>query len=149
MPLVNFVSRQAAEVFSPGRGGFRHLISISDPEIAPVLNPGWDGVLRLRFHDLDELPVGRSFARLPEEGDCSLILAFGKETLKAGVNLLVHCEAGASRSAAAALALEAVGFELPNRSRAYAANRRMVELFSRLLGQEIVVPEEPARSLWG
>jgi predicted protein tyrosine phosphatase len=143
MPTVNFVSRQIAEAFMPGTGGFRHLISIADPDVSPELRPGWQGVLPLRFHDLnakESYASKRPYAVYPDESACQQIIAFACDCLDRGENVLVHCEAGVSRSAAAALALEALGFELWNRQRANFANVYMLELFSNLLGVRLQAP---------
>lgn len=148
MPLVNFVSRQMAEAFEPGKGGFRHLISISDPEITPRLKPGWENVLSLRFHDLDGRYVKPQSRGLPPTLEhCDQILRFAEGILPLAGNVLVHCEAGVSRSAATALALEAMGFGLSNRERASGANLYMVEMFGEILGRKIAVPEHQGTAL--
>lgn len=144
MALVNFVSRQQAEAFTPGNGGFFCLISIADPDVRPTLRPGWRQRLELRFHDLEGGPEDYEYrmpyAVFPAQDHCDRILDFGRSALTRGENVLVHCEAGVSRSGAAALALEALGFELPNRDRANCANLSMLKLFGNKLGREIVRP---------
>lgn len=145
MPLVNFVSRQQAEAFVPGTGGFRHLISIADPDVKPTLHDGWAAVLPLSFHDLDapaeSYPYRMPYAVFPASQHCASVVDFARGCLERGENVLVHCEAGVSRSAATALALEAMGFELQNRHRACCANARMLELFSAALSREVTRPE--------
>lgn len=154
-PIVNFVSRQIAEAFVPGTGGFAHLISISDPDVTPQLAQGWAGVLPLRFHDLDPANYpGTKFphAVLPSVEHCAQVLEFGRACLARGENVLVHCEAGVSRSGATALALEALGFDLNNRTRADCANLPMVRLFEQLLDHTIEIPKarfSGSIALWG
>lgn len=129
----------------PGTGGFCRLISIADPDVRPALRPGWKQQLDLRFNDLEGGPgdyeYRMPYAVFPEQAHCDLILDFGRSALACGENVLVHCEAGVSRSGAAALALEALGFELFNRDRASCANLSMLKLFGARLGREITRPE--------
>lgn len=145
MPIVNFVSRQQAEAFVPGARDFYSLISIADPDVRPALRQGWKQRLELRFHDLEGGPEDYEYrmpyAVFPAQEHCDLILDFGRAALARGENVLVHCEAGVSRSGAAALALEALGFELFNRDRASCANLSMLKLFGNKLGREIIRPE--------
>lgn len=144
-PIVNFVSRQIAEAFDPGTGGFTHLISVSDPDVEPCLRSGWTAVLPLRFHDLNpgDFPDAKfPYAVLPTAAHCAQILEFAQACLLRGESVLVHCEAGVSRSGAVALALESLGFELFNRKRANCANSLMVQLFNGMLVKPITVPED-------
>lgn len=151
---VNFVSRQIAERFEPGRNGFGRLISIADPGVEPALIPGWAAVLPLRFSDIlrmDGSARHPKYKEGPSQEHCEMILSFGREALSKGESVLIHCEAGVSRSGAAALALEALGFGLENRGRACEANMAMLEMFSELLGRKIERPEPMTRGgiiLW-
>ncbi len=96
---VVFVNRCDAE----SRIGNRDwvAISISDPfSDPPTLEGGWQSVLRLRFSDIEkeDKPSVMFSAR-----DAQSIIDFVWRANEAGVeNILVHCKAGVSRSAAVA-----------------------------------------------
>ncbi|SDG44583.1 Predicted protein tyrosine phosphatase [Limimonas halophila] len=119
--------------------GVSHVISIIDPEEPtpavlrdyPELREHWV----LRFHDVSRAIPG---ARAPQAADVADLLAVGAQLAESRPShLLVHCHAGVSRSAAAAVILmarEAPGrereaFETVYRLRPIAApNQRMIKL---------------------
>ncbi len=101
---IEFVSVDEAEIFVPDRPSVA--ISILSPGRAPArLDPGFVAVLREAF--LDSLPADRAS---PESGQFSpehaqRIVAFIRawHDREEHYRLLIHCEAGISRSAAVAV----------------------------------------------
>jgi predicted protein tyrosine phosphatase len=77
-------------------------ISITNPRQAPAVLDGWSDVLRLGFHDV-EGPAGHYREMSAEHA--AQVLAFARKHRNR--TILVHCEWGASRSAAVALFLAA------------------------------------------
>jgi len=126
--------------------GVSHAISIIDPEEPtppelrqyPELREHWV----LRFHDVSHALPG---ARPPDAEDVADLLAMGAQLAEARPShLLVHCHAGVSRSAAAAVILmarEAPGrereaFETVYRLRPVAApNARLIKLADTALAR--------------
>jgi predicted protein tyrosine phosphatase len=96
-PIVYIRSRLDAERIVPRSNEVA--ISITNPRQAPaVLDEGWKDVLRLGFHDVEE-PAGHYREMTLEQAES--VLAFVRKHKHSP--LLVHCEYGASRSAAVAL----------------------------------------------
>ena len=128
--------------------GVTDVLSILDPEVpVPRAFAGYTALRRhwiLRFHDVSWPIPG---AILAGPGDVETLLAFGEELRTAGTRarLLVHCHAGVSRSAAAALVLlaqhhpghEAAALDLVQRRRPVAQpNRRLVMLADAALDRD-------------
>ena len=117
------------------------IISIGDPgQRRPA---GMERVaqrLRLEFHDVLE---DSAIDTAPCSADVERIVRFAERTAETPLEVLVHCEAGISRSTAAALVLYAVwlgpGTEEEAASRVFAAvpearpNRTMLRLADELL----------------
>lgn len=117
------------------------LISIGAPE--DDLPKGYSNVpnrLRLLFGDTVTAEHGAT------EADIQCLIDLANRLRGSNGNVLIHCEAGVSRSPAAALILytcllgpgsERTSMDLVLRQRPFAMpNRRMVELADRLLGRE-------------
>ena len=117
------------------------LISIGAPE--DDLPKGYSNVpnrLRLLFGDTVTAEHGAT------EADIRCLIDLANRLKGSNGNVLIHCEAGVSRSPAAALILytcllgpgsERESMDLVLRQRPFAMpNRRMVELADRLLGRE-------------
>jgi predicted protein tyrosine phosphatase len=141
--MIEIASRlEAGEILgSPQRcADLTFLVSIGDPyDDLPVGYHGFGRKLRLLIADV-----------LTDEGasdeDVRRIIALAQSLRNAAGTVLVHCEAGVSRSSATALIMyacwlgpgrerEAMARVLARRPIA-APNRRMVEIGDRLLGRE-------------
>lgn len=100
-PEILVMNQRQAEAYSPGEAAI--CISIVTPGEDPAdLEEGWDSVLRLQFHDVQDrgvAPISRKQAR--EVVD----FVWGNRD---AVRLIVHCEAGVSRSAGVALAAKEI-----------------------------------------
>lgn len=107
---VRFTSREGAEDAKPDL--CTAVISISDPGSRPVdLKAGWYKVLRVQFHDIDMCKAYGAHLRAdilkrysPAMVEHAETIAHFVHRMKAdGVeSIMVHCEAGISRSAAVA-----------------------------------------------
>ncbi|MFI5340708.1 MAG: hypothetical protein ACHQ7N_12830 [Candidatus Methylomirabilales bacterium] len=83
------------------------MVSITDPGSRPAAlhDPACVAVLRLEFHDLDELPgFGGAFVLFTPEM-AAQVAAFVEQWRDDVSRIVVHCEAGISRSCAVASAL--------------------------------------------
>jgi len=86
------------------------LISITDPASGnPPFHGTYEGIIRLQFHDINEqFPEGYFFEGvLFNSDDAKDILAFVKNHPDID-EIVVHCEAGVSRSAGVAAALSKI-----------------------------------------
>jgi predicted protein tyrosine phosphatase len=144
-PVINIevVGREEANVIlasAEERSKVSFLISIGAPE--DDLPIGFSNVpdrLRLLFGDTETAEHGAS------EADIKCLIDLAKELNGSSGTVLIHCEAGVSRSPAAALILytclmgqgsERKAMDLVLRQRPFASpNRRMVALADRLLGR--------------
>lgn len=113
---IRALSRREAEEYSPSQD-YEVCISIRSPEGSKSdLSPGFEAVLRLQFDDVNQT-YRRRFERLEEPlplvpiqpTQALQIVSFYRKHRDCGV-LVVHCEAGVSRSVGVARAL----FELEN-----------------------------------
>lgn len=124
-------------------GDYTHVLSLLDPE------RGYDGIIlprkakktnTLLFHDLDDIETRapKYFNCIPPNGAHveNIIQTFCELRITTGAGILVHCEAGISRSTAAAIiGLCALGLDPEDAFRQVAAinevglpNRRMLRL---------------------
>lgn len=95
-PRIWQVSRATAEALIPGPRD-TVVVSITDSRDAE-LHPGWTDVIRLRFYDIAE-PIRSSPQYNPITApQATLIARFVKK--HRGKDIVVHCEAGISRSGA-------------------------------------------------
>lgn len=75
------------------------VISVSDPGDIPRNLDGWGAVLKLQFCDLSQDLSGY---RVFEKQDAIAVIDFLQQAAKTCETLVVHCEAGVSRSGAIA-----------------------------------------------
>ena len=98
---VNFLSQRTAEAL-PGDASV-YLISITDGLPAQV-SGHWAGLLRLSFHDV-EPEWAMPGQRLMDVGQAEAIARLANEAAGVDADIIVHCQAGISRSGAVAFAL--------------------------------------------
>ena len=128
-PYIYILSLDQAEKFMPGPDDI--CISIRSPGQEPAkLNEGFLAVLRLYFSDLGGLkePYLDDEAPLSAE-DADRIVAFVAEHHTDAQSIIIHCEAGISRSVAVALAISTSFFgywAFPSWYRARERRDRMV-----------------------
>lgn len=129
------------------------VISVTDPGVVPLLAEGFNGVLRLAFHDVDDdmlamlqrspNPPGPEVEPFTE--DQARRLVTWADELAAGrlpLHVAVHCHAGISRSSAIAWFLHRrYGADLQWQPY-FAPNRRVVRLLAEAGGMSLAVPGE-------
>jgi len=107
---TGFISKRRAEAISDPEGASRRaIISITSPDGTPGCRPAvldqnsWSQVLRLQFHDLDPKVHGQVKSYVIFSEDQALqIIRFMRAHQDEHDVLIVHCEAGISRSAGVA-----------------------------------------------
>lgn len=106
MNRIEVLSRAEAES-RPGRGDWI-VISVQDPGLdEPKLQPGWKAVLRLSFHDKEDMALARLMGiwRMFSVQDAQECWSFITAHANDATGLIVHCTAGLSRSPAIARAV--------------------------------------------
>lgn len=101
---VMFVGRYSAETCGPWPDFA--VVSLGEPDAVnglPKIQPGWQSVLQLSFHDVtsDTLDVENRYT-LMTDADARKIVHFLREVAPNVEGIIVHCKAGISRSAAVA-----------------------------------------------
>lgn len=133
---VDFISRLKAESLS-ARNDLA-VISITEPEADPaVLSCDEDRILRLVFHDVD--PGGETETRwtLFDPAHAEQVLHFVRRVHAdpREFDLVIHCRAGISRSAALALFAAAdTGCEFPRKPFAGLANKHVLTTLENMTG---------------
>jgi predicted protein tyrosine phosphatase len=103
---VLFVSEARATRMRPPARAV--LVSISDPGRAAIdFQPGWLDVLRLQFHDVDEVtfPGANPGLLAMSREQASAVAEFVERHRLTAQRLVVHCRSGISRSAGVAKAV--------------------------------------------
>lgn len=122
------------------------VISITDPDQKDVIIKGTENLLRLKFLDL-EAPINHPkfnnhflFNEEQAKEIHRFILSINEPNQKID-HLIIHCEAGASRSAAVALfAYHLTQADFPKYHDANFANKLVVKTFSNLFSLQIDIP---------
>jgi predicted protein tyrosine phosphatase len=143
---IDFVSQSAAELL-PGRPLQTSVavISISTPGTWEPILADFEHVLKLEFHDVEDyaepwVVFDRAHAKLVV--DFTAMLQAKDEP----VDVVVHCKAGISRSAAVALYVEAVSqCAFPRRRFAGFANRLVTRTLEAASGKAVPVPRALTR----
>lgn len=136
---VDFVSRKACEALE--RRDDLLVISVTEPGMyrAKLALPE-DRILRLEFHDVEGTPdEDDPWIRLEFE-QASAIVAFVRryQAAEDAFDLVTHCKAGISRSAAIALWVHAAtGADMPRRPMAGFANKHVVAALEQASGVQV------------
>lgn len=139
---VDFISRLKAEAL-PERGDLA-IISISEPEVDPaVLKLSEDMILRTVFHDVDPGNDTASSWMLFDESHARHVIDFVRRIHDDPrlFDLVIHCKAGISRSAALALfAADDTGCDFPRKLFAGLANKHILSTLQKLTGRALPRP---------
>lgn len=139
---VDFISRLKAEAL-PERDDLA-IISISEPEVDPaVLELREDMVLRTVFHDVDPGNDTASSWMLFDESHARQVIDFVRRIHDDPklFDLVIHCKAGISRSAALALfAADDTGCDFPRKPFAGLANKHILSTLQKLTGRALPRP---------
>lgn len=139
---VDFTSRLKAEALS-GRDDLA-IISITEPEVEPaVLKLSEDMVLRTVFHDVDPGNDTASSWKLFDESHARQVVDFVRRINDDPqlFDLVIHCKAGISRSAAVALfAADETGCDFPRKPFAGLANKHILSTLQKLTGRALLRP---------
>ena len=115
---IQTFSRQAIEIFDPPRPGRTAILSFRDPgtDVPIFRRVDRDQICLLEFHDIDTTPpnVDLSGYTLFNASHAERAAAFVQAMDPRVETLLVHCEAGISRSVSAAIAIAHVLRLRPN-----------------------------------
>lgn len=145
---VDFWMRAQVEdhTFLPGDA----VISLTDPGQAPAVIGGCVEVLRLEFLDLEgavDHPNFRPtslFQTMQAERICDFVKRLHADPLQR--RMVVHCEGGASRSAAVALFVEKLtACDFPTKAFACYANKRVVSMLSTVGNVYLDIPKTPEK----
>lgn len=139
---VDFISRLKAESL-PARNDLA-VISITEPEADPaVLACDEDRILRLVFHDVDPGCETETCWTLFDPAHGEQVLGFVRRVHAdpQEFDLVIHCRAGISRSAALALFAAAdTGCDFPRQPFAGLANKHMLTILEKMTGMSLPRP---------
>ena len=135
---ITFKSQKNAEL-EPARPDLA-IVSITTPGAFPADVPKVPHLLRLEFHDVEEGDEPWIWFS-DEQADIVVNWLNALHSNADAVDLLVHCKAGISRSAAVALyAHDIANCEFPRRRFAGFANRSMLRKLEQRHGRAIPIP---------
>lgn len=139
---VDFMSRHKAESL-PARTDLA-VISITEPEVDPaVLSCDEHRILRLVFHDVDPGKETDNCWTLfsPSQADQVVHFVRRLHADRQAFDLVIHCKAGISRSAALALFVAAeTGCDFPRKPFAGLANKHMLTTLENNTGMSLPRP---------
>lgn len=139
---VDFISRLKAESLSARND--MAVISITEPEADPAaLSCQEDRILRLVFHDVDPGSKTETCWTLFDPAHAEQVLRFVRRVHAdpQEFDLVIHCRAGISRSAALALFASAdTGCEFPRKPFAGLANKYMLTTLENMTGMSLPCP---------
>lgn len=139
---VDFTARVKAEALQE-RDDLA-IISITEPESSPaVLSCREEKVLRLVFHDVDPGNETTSSWTLFDESCANQVVNFVRRlhAHDQSFDLVIHCKAGISRSAAIALFAESeTGCDFPRRPFAGLANMHVIATLEKSTGKALLRP---------
>lgn len=139
---VDFISRLKAEAL-PERGDLA-IISITEPEVDPaVLDLSESMILRTVFHDVDPGNDTASSWMLFDESHARQVIDFVRRIHDDPklFDMVIHCKAGISRSAAVALfAADDTGCDFPRKPFAGLANKHILSTLQKLTGRVLPRP---------
>jgi len=139
---VDFISRLKAESL-PARNDLA-VISITEPEADPaVISCDEDRILRLVFHDVDPGSETETCWTLFDTAHAEQVLGFVRRVHvdPQEFDLVIHCRAGISRSAALALFAAAdTGCDFPRKPFAGLANKHMLTTLENMTGLSLPRP---------
>lgn len=145
---VDFTSRVKAE--SLQERDDLAIISITEPESSPaVLSCQEENVLRLVFHDVDPGNETTSSWTLFDESYANQVVQFVRRlhAHEQTFDLVIHCKAGISRSAAIALFAESeTGCDFPRRPFAGLANMHVIATLEKITGKVLSRPRALPKS---
>ena len=154
MNFTTFISKKKAEAFSDTKDSEKRiLISITTPGVARSTGyctpaklhiDAWRDILRLEFHDVEPELDGYDYVIFNDE-DAKKIFEFLKKHETEIDEVVVHCEAGISRSAAVSKFISIIyGLEFPENYMLY--NRSIFSTLLRLYGEAFydkgILPKE-------
>lgn len=128
---VIHMSQARAEILHPHDD--TALISITEPGYTANLKSGWSNLLRLQFHDIDS-PV-RGYKQFSVH-DAKLIMMFLNALPDQVEEVIIHCHAGISRSAALSYWLHNfIGIEIKNEGKFLLKNKHIVSVMENAFGK--------------
>ena len=138
---IDFISRSKAEALHVTETAGKAFISIIEPESPPAaLSCPEDKILRLQFHDADPVKEGEGaedFSFFSDTHATEVVEFISKlQSEETAHDLIVHCLAGMSRSAAVATFIaDEIGCDFARRHEAHLANQYVLTTLKRQVGK--------------